>query len=279
MRFGANTLIWTAGFDRENLPLLAQIKENGFDLVEIARFDWTGYPAAEIRRELEKLDLGVTYCTAFGSKDKSLVHEDAALRSATVDFMKQAIDNTAATGGSVLCGPFHSPVGFLPGRRRTADEWKWEVESLSVLGEYAARAGVTLAVEPLNRFESYFLNTAADAARLCDEVNHPNVGVLYDTFHAHIEEKNQGDAIRAVGRRHLKHVHSCECDRGTPGSGQVNWPSVFTALRELNYDGALVIESFGYAIKELAAAACIWRDLAASPDVIAWEGVKFLRSR
>ena len=278
MRFGANTLIWTAGFDRENLPLLAQIKENGFDLVEIARFDWTGYPATEIRRELEKLDLGVTYCTAFGSKDRSLVHEDAALRRATVAFMKQAIDNTAATGGSVLCGPFHSPVGTLPGRRRTADEWKWEVESLAELGEYAAGVGVTLAVEPLNRFESYFLNTAADAARLCDEVNHPNVGVLYDTFHAHIEEKNQGDAIRAVGR-HLKHVHSCECDRGTPGSGQVNWNSVFAALRELHYDGALVIESFGYAIKELAAAACIWRDLAASPDVIAWDGVKFLKSR
>jgi D-psicose/D-tagatose/L-ribulose 3-epimerase len=277
MRIGANTLIWTAGFSREHIPLLAQIKEHGFDLVELARFDWTDYPATEIRRELERLDLGVSYCTAFGSKERSLVHEDAAGRRAGIDFMKQAIDNTAATGGTMLAGPFHSPVGFLPGRRRTGEEWKWEVEALHALGEYALKANVTLAVEPLNRFESYFLNTAADAARLCDEVNHPNVGILYDTFHAHIEEKDQGDAIRAAAR-HLKHFHSCENDRGTPGSGQVAWPKVFAALRDANYRGALVIESFGYAIKELAAAACIWRDLAASPDRIAWDGIGFLRA-
>jgi D-psicose/D-tagatose/L-ribulose 3-epimerase len=107
-------------------------------------------------------------------------------------------------------------------------------------------------------------------------VNHPNVGILFDTFHAHIEEKDQGEAIRSAGR-HLKHVHACENDRGTPGSGQVNWSVVFAALRDINYQGALVIESFGYAIKELAAAACIWRDLAASPADIAWDGVAFLR--
>ena len=146
-----------------------------------------------------------------------------------------------------------------------------------MLGEYALAAQVTLAVEPLNRFETYFLNTAADGARLCADVNHPNVGLLYDTFHAHIEEKDQGNAIRTVGH-HLKHFHSCENDRGTPGSGQVDWPSVFTALRDVNYQGALVIESFGYAIKELAAAACIWRDLARAPDSIAWDGIGFLRA-
>lgn len=276
MRIGANTLIWTAAFGREHLPLLAEIKEHGFDLVEIARFDWIDYPATEIRRELEKLDLGVSYCTAFGSREKSLVHEDAAARRAGIDFMKQAIDNVTATGGQVLAGPFHSPVGFLPGRRRTDDEWKWEIEALAELGDHAKKVDVVLAVEPLNRFETYFLNTAADGARLCAEVNHPNVGLLYDTFHAHIEEKDQAAAIRTAGR-HIRHFHSCENDRGTPGSGQVDWPAVFPALREIGYDGALVIESFGYAIKELAAAACIWRDLAASPSEIAWDGIGFLR--
>lgn len=278
MRIGANTLIWTAAFGREHIPLLAQIKEHGFDLVEIARFDWTDYPAREIRRELEKLGLGVSYCTAFGSRERSLVHEDSAARRSGIEFMKQAIDNTAATGGHILAGPFHSPVGFLPGRRRTSDEWKWEIEALGELGEYAKKAEVTLAVEPLNRFESYFLNTAADGARLCAEVNHPNVGLLYDTFHAHIEEKDQGEAIRAAGP-YIKHFHSCENDRGTPGSGQVHWQRVFRALHDIGYDGALVIESFGYAIKELAAAACIWRDLAASPSTIAWEGIGFLRAQ
>ena len=276
MKIGVNTFIWTASFEKEHIPLLAPIREHGFDTVELTRFDWADYPATEIRRELEKLGLGVSYCTAFGGKERSMVSDDAGVRKATREFMKQAVESVASVGCRMLAGPFHSPVGYLPGRRRTDDEWKWEVEGLREIGEHAARFGVTLGVEPLNRFESYFLNTAADAARLCDEVNHPNVGILYDTFHANIEEKNQRDAIRTVAR-HLVHFHSCENDRGTPGSGHVEWNDVFATLREVNYQGALVIESFGFAIKEISAAACIWRDLASSPEEIAWEGGKFLR--
>ena len=135
-----------------------------------------------------------------------------------------------------------------------------------------------IAARVIKKHRGLFANQSFEPdRRVCNEVNHPNIGVLYDTFHAHIEEKDQGHAIRTVGH-HLKHFHSCENDRGTPGSGQVDWPTVFTALRDVNYQGALVIESFGYAIKELAAAACIWRDLAASPDRIAWDGIRFLRS-
>jgi len=277
MKFGVNTFLWTASFEREHIPLLAPIREHGFDAVELTRFSWDNFPAAEIRRETEKLGLGVTYCTAFGGRERSLVSDDPAVRAATIAYMKDAIESVASAGCHVLAGPFHSPVGYLPGRRRNDDEWKWEVEALRQLGEFAAGFDVTLGVEPLNRFESYFLNTAADAARLCDEVNHPRVGVLYDTFHANIEEKSQYDAIRAVAR-HLVHVHSCENDRGTPGSGHVEWNDVFRALREVNYSGHLVIESFGFAIKEISAAACIWRDLAASPEAIAWDGLKFLKS-
>lgn len=278
MKFGINTFIWTASFEKEHLPLLAPIKEHGFDVVELTRFEWDHFPATEIRRELERLDLGVTFCTAFGSRDLSLVSDDAAVRGAALTFMKRAIEGVAEIGCHILAGPFHSPVGYLPGRRRTADEWAREVDALRELGEVAARCNVKLGVEPLNRFESYFLNTAADAARLCDEVAHPNIGILYDTFHANIEEKDQYRAIKTVAR-HLVHVHSCENDRGTPGSGHVEWDKVFDALREIHYQGAVVIESFGFAIKEIAAAACIWRDLAASPEAIAWDGLKFLRAQ
>lgn len=278
MQIGANTLIWTAGFDREHLPLLGEIKSHGFDIVELARFDWAGFPAAEVRRELDAQGLGVTVCTALTGTERSLIHDDAAVRQRTLDFLKQSVDATVAVGGTMLVGPFCSPVGYLPGRRRTADEWQRCVDGLRAAGEYAATAGVHLAVEPLNRFETFFLNTAADAAKLCDAVDHPHVGVLYDTFHAHIEEKNQGSAIRALGS-HLKHVHSCENDRGTPGSGQVDWPAVFAALHDVAYRGPLVIESFGYAIPELAAATCIWRDLAFTPAQIAWDGLKFLRTQ
>ena len=150
------------------------------------------------------------------------------------------------------------------------------MECYQSLGPVLARHGVTIAIEPLNRFETYFLNTAADAVALCDQINHPNVGILFDTFHANIEEKNIGQAYRTVGR-HLKHVHTCENDRGIPGSGHVEWQEVFQALRDIRYDGWLTIESFGFSLGELSAAASIWRDIAPTPESIAFEGVKFLK--
>ena len=144
------------------------------------------------------------------------------------------------------------------------------------MGETLTANGMVLAIEPLNRFETYFLNTAADAARLCDQIDHPNIGILFDTFHANIEEKDIAAGIRTVGR-HLRHVHTCENDRGIPGSGHVEWSGVFQALRDLRYDGWLTIESFGFNIGDISAAAAIWRDIEKTPESIAFEGVKFLK--
>lgn len=276
MRFGVNTLIWTAGFNQSNLDLLPRIKEYGFDGVEIARFDWTGFPAAEIRRAAASHGLECIACSALVG-NMSLITEDAAVRRSSLEFMEQAIRSAAEMGSSLLVGPYCSAVGYLAGRRRTKDEWKRAVEGLQSLGTVLDEHGVTLALEPLNRFETYFLNTVSDAVRLCGEINHPRIGVLFDTFHANIEEKDVGVACRTLGP-HLKHVHCCENDRGTPGTGHAGWSGLFPALQALNYNGWLVIESFGFAIKEIASAACIWRDLAGSPDEIAREGVKFLRA-
>jgi D-psicose/D-tagatose/L-ribulose 3-epimerase len=150
------------------------------------------------------------------------------------------------------------------------------VDCYQSLGPVLQQYGVTIAIEPLNRFETYFLNTAQDAAALCDQIGHPNVGVLFDTFHANIEEKDIAQGYRTVGR-HLRHVHTCENDRGIPGTGHVEWKPVFQALRDLKYDGWLTIESFGFALGELSAAASIWRDIAPTPESIAYEGVKFLK--
>jgi D-psicose/D-tagatose/L-ribulose 3-epimerase len=175
-------------------------------------------------------------------------------------------------------GPFCAPVGQLLGRRRTEDEWKRAVEGLESLGDTLEACDVTLTVEPLNRFETYFLNTAADGARLADDVAHPKVGIAFDTFHGNIEEKNLGDAVRTLGGR-LKHVHACENDRGIPGSGHIEWREVAGSLREIGYNGWVVIESFGSNIPEIAAAACIWRDLAPSSEAIAADGLRFLKSQ
>ena len=277
MKFGVNTFIWTANFDRSNLPLLPKIKEHGFDGVEVPLFRAAEFAAADIRKGLEANGLECTVCSILPGK-LSLISEDAAVRAATVTHLKDVAKAVAEVGAKIVAGPLYSPVGYLTGKRRTADEWKWAVEGYQAIGPTLEQYGVTVAIEPLNRFETYFLNTAADAAALMSEVGHPNIGVLFDTFHANIEEKSIADGYRTVGK-YLKHVHTCENDRGIPGSGHVEWDEVFTALREMRYDGWLTIESFGFALGELSAAASIWRDIAPSPESIAFEGVKFLKSK
>lgn len=275
MKFGVNTFLWTAAFDASHLGLLSTIQRAGFDGVEIARLHFDDFPAAPIRRAIEDDGLGCTVCSAL-TGDLSLITEDAPARSKTLDFLHRAIEATSALGAAVLAGPFCSPVGFLPGRRRTGDEWKRAADGLRELGPALDAANVTLAVEPLNRFETFFLNTAADGRALCEEIGHPRIGLLFDTFHANIEEKSISAALAACGPR-LKHVHSCENDRGAPGSGHIEWDEVFAGIGELGYDEWLVIESFGSRIPDLAAATCIWRDLAATPEELASDGLKFLK--
>lgn len=275
MKLGANSLIWTARFDEEHLPLLDEIKAHGFDGIEIARFDFDGFPAAKIRQAAADLELKIVFLSAF-TGDLTLASDDASIRRKSADHLRAACDATVALGADTLVGPFTTAVGYLPGRRRTQDEWARVVEALqSVAGHFEA-SGVRMAVEALNRFETYFLNTTADSIALCEAVASPNVGVLFDTFHANTEEKSVPAALASCGK-HLFHVHTCENDRGTPGTGHVDWEGVASQLQRLDYQGWCVIESFGFNIKEISAAACIWRDLAASPASIAWEGGQFLR--
>jgi D-psicose/D-tagatose/L-ribulose 3-epimerase len=275
MKFGINTLLWTAAFDASHLPLLPKFKAMGFDGVEIARFGFDGFPAAQIKRAASDEGLEIVFLSAL-TGDLSLISNDAAVRSRTGDFLKRGIEVAAEMGSPVFPGPFCAPVGQLVGRRRTADEWKRAVEGLQSLGPVLQAHSVRLAVEPLNRFETFFLNTQEDAARLCREVGDSHVGVLFDTFHANIEEKSVPAALSGLGS-HLAHVHACENDRGAPGSGHVEWAGVFTSLKAAKYNGWAVIESFGSHLPEISAAACIWRDLAASSDELAEQGLRFLR--
>jgi D-psicose/D-tagatose/L-ribulose 3-epimerase len=275
MKFGINAFLWTGHFGSADFALLPQIREHGFDGVEVALFRPSQFEAAAIRRAVEANQLECTVCGVL-PKGLSLVDSDPAIRQRTRAHLSDCIQATAEAGAHVIAGPLYAPVGYLPGRRRTADEWKWVVEAYQELGPVLARHRVSVAIEPLNRFETYFLNTTADGVALCEQIDNSHVGILWDTFHANIEEKSLGNALRMAGP-HLKHVHTCENDRGIPGTGHVDWAAVFRALQEVQYDGWLTIESFGFTIGELSAAASIWRDPAASPDEIAWEGIKFLK--
>jgi len=275
MRFGVNTMIWAAEFGPAQFSLLPPIKAAGFDGIEVPLLHPETFAAAAVRRACAEHGLACTATTVL-TGGLSLISGDAAIRHKAGALLREIIAATAEAGAEILAGPVYSPVGYLPGRRRTADEWTWAVEGLQALGDTLDQYQVTLAIEPLNRFETYFLNTAQDAAALAAAINHPRIGILFDTFHANIEEKDIAAGYRTVGPW-LKHVHTCENDRGTPGSGHVAWPAVFQALRELHYDGWLTIESFGSALPELSAAAAIWRDIEPNAERIAFDGIQFLK--
>jgi len=278
MKIGVNTYIWSEDFTAAQVSLLDAIKAHGFDGVEFPIFRPTRFETAPIRKACEALDL-IPSTVASLLPDLSFISEDADVRRRTIAHVRDAIKVTADLGARQFAGPLYAPVGYLPGRRRTADEWSRAIDGYRELGETLDANDVTLAIEPLNRFETFFLNTAADGVALAEAVGHPRIGLLFDTFHANIEEKQPGDAIRAAGR-HIKHVHTCENDRGTPGSGHVAWSDVFAALRDIGYDGWLTIESFGFALGDLSAAAAIWRDIEpAGPESIAWDGITFLRQQ
>jgi len=273
MRFGVNTLIWSAAVDR-SIPFEA-IKAAGADGVEVPVFDASTLDVGFLKKMLADQALACTFCSV-NPAGKNPISEDASVRSATLEHWKKLIDAAAEAGAELIAGPTYSPVGYLPGRRRNRDEWKWGVDFHQRLDPLLAGASVRMAVEPINRFETYFFNTAADAVKFVEEIGSPRIGILLDTFHANIEEKNVPDAYRLCGKW-LRHVHTCENDRGIPGSGHVDWRGVFQALRDIGYDGWLTIESFNGTIAELAAATAIWRDLAPSQDDIAFRGTAFLK--
>jgi len=277
MKYGMNLLLWTAAADESIFPLLEQIKGWGYDGVELPIFDMTLENFQKVGAKLNELSLettAVTVCTA----DENPVSPDAAKRDAGLARLKSAIDCCAAAGATHLCGPIHSALGEFTGQGRTDDEWKWGQEVLAKAADHAQSQNVTLVVEYLNRFECYFLNCAEDTARFCREVNHPNLKMMYDTFHANIEEKSPVGAIKACADQ-LVHVHISENDRSTPGEGGVNWDASFAGLKEIGYDGWLMIEAFGLALPDLAAATKIWRRMFPTEEHLATEGLKFMKSR
>jgi len=275
MKFGLNTLLYSAQFTADDLPLVDKVAALGYDGVEIPFIDLDSLDAAATRRALEAAGLGATACAVL-VPGTSLISDEPAERAAGVERLRRCVALAAEMGAEAVAGPLYAPVGQLAGRGRTEEEWKRAVEGLRAAAEAAAEAGIFLAIEPLNRFETYFLNTAADALRLVEEVGHPALKVQVDTFHAHIEENDTAAAIRMLGDR-LGHFHASESNRGTPGTGQVHWDAALGALRESGYDGWVTIESFATGIVDLCRAACIWRPIYESADQLARQGLAFLR--
>jgi D-psicose/D-tagatose/L-ribulose 3-epimerase len=275
MKFGMNMLLWTSDVTEEHFPILDDLKAWGYDGVELPVFEMQLDKFKKVGAKLDSLKLGrtaVTVCTT----DANPISSDASIRAAGLARLKMAIDMCAAAGVTHLCGPIHSALGDFTGQGATADEWKYGKEILAQAADHAKANNVMLVCEYLNRFECYFLNCASDCARFCREVNHPNLKMMYDTFHAGIEEKNIVTAIKGCADQ-MVHFHISENDRSTPGEGNVDWPTTFRTLKEVKYDGWLMVEAFGLALPALAAATKIWRKMFPTEAYLAQHALAFMK--
>lgn len=278
MKTGMNLLLWTDHVTEAHDALLDQIKAIGFDAVEVPIFDTSDLaPYERLGKRLRSLGLGATAVTVM-TPDTNPISPDPAIRDAAVAHLDRVMECGQAFGCEILCGPVHSAIGVFSGQGPTDDEFQAGVETLRRVGEKAQARGIRIAVEYLNRFEIYFLTTAAQAARFIRAVDHPSVKMMYDSFHAHIEEKDQAQAIASCAAETI-HVHISENDRGIPGTGQVHWDGVFSGLKQTGYDGYLTIEAFGLALPALAAATKVWRKLFPDEMSVCRDGLAFMKRR
>jgi len=278
MQFGASTFIWVSPFSNDKIDFLVEkVKNFGFDLIELCIEDPAIINPQKVREATQKASIGAIACGAFGP-DRDISSEDVGIQENGINYIKTCIDYAAAMGSPVVVGPMYSATGkarlLSPGEKE--DQWNLGVKNLKIVADYAQEKNIKLAVEPLNRFETDFINTVEQGLELIERIDYDNVGLLLDTFHMNIEEKNSASAICAAGEK-LFHFHACSNDRGTPGTGQINWEAISSAIKNIGYDGPLVIESFTPEIKEIAKAVSFWRPIVKDQDLLAKEGLEFLK--
>ena len=278
MNIGMNLLLWTDHVIERHDELLEHIKEIGFDAVEVPIFDTSDIgPYERLGRRLRALDLRATAVTVMTMETNPIAIEPH-IRDKAVEHLDRVMECGQAFGAEILCGPVHSAIGVFSGEAPTEEEFQRGVDTLKRVGEKAETRGIMIAVEYLNRFENFFLTTAAQTSRFVQAVDHPSIRMMYDSFHAHIEEKSQIEAVLSCANETI-HVHISENDRGTPGTGQVDWEGVFTGLKESGYDGFLTIEAFGRSLPALAAATKVWRDLFPDALGLCRDGYEFIKSQ
>jgi len=276
-KFGVDSLIWTEEFTEKDLPLIDKAKKLGFDVIDINISHPERFPTKAVKARVK--EVGIEAVTTFGlSDDANIILPDLKIRKKGVETIKKVVDINNDLSSKIMGGVFYATWGYLSGKPRTENEWKWSVECMREAALYAKKqSDLILGMEVLNRFESHFLNIADDAVRYCKEVGTGNVKVHLDTFHMIREETSFKEAVEACGKDYLGYVHVCENNRGIPGTGLVPWKEFFTALKKIGYTGPLSIESFDPGFTELNRLCCIWRKFAETGEELAVKGLKNLK--
>ncbi len=277
MKFSINTVLFVSPFTNQNTSLFRQFKKWGFDAVELLIEDPAHIDPVLVKAELDKCGLRCGSVCAAMNAERDLRGSQKS-QATGVKYLRTLLDQMQILDCPTLGGPLYSYVGRA--EAVAPDEYKrqWQavVKNLKSVTQSAEALGKLVCIEPLNRFETDFINTFDQGLKMIRAVKSPALKLHLDTFHANIEEKYQADAIRRAGK-HLGHIHACGSDRGTPGNDHTDWQGISQALKEINYQGDVVIESVTLDVPRIARSAAIWRRMEKTRNEIATDGLKFLK--
>ena len=272
-KLGVDSFIWAEVFEEKDLWIIPKAKELGFEVVDLAIAYPDRFPLDAVLKEKKKTGIEIVTTTTL-QNDGNLISPDPAVRKNGVRLLKKLVDINNALGSKILGGVNYAAWGYLTKKPRTNQEWDWSVTAMTEVAKYAKETGnCTICFEPVNRFETHFLNIAKDAVQYCKDIGTGNVKVHLDCFHMNIEEFSFASAIRDCGKEYLGYFHACENNRGIPGTGHVPWKEIFTTCKEIGYFGPFVIESFDPRYEELAGNCAIWRWFAPTGEALAIEGL------
>ena len=276
-KFGVDSLIWTEEFTEKDLPLIEKTKKLGFEVMDINVSHPERFPVKAVKNRIK--EVGIEVVTTIGlPADSNPISTKPEVRRHAVETLKLMVDINNEIGSKILGGVLYAAWGYLSGRCRTDEEWAWSIEAMrEVCGYSKSKSDLVLAIEPVNRFETHFINIAEDAVRYCKEVGTDNIKVHLDSFHMIREELGFAKAVQTCGKEYLGYVHVCENNRGIPGIGQVPWKEFFIALKQVGYSGPLTIESFDPNFEELNRLCAIWRKFADTGEELAIKGLQNLK--
>lgn len=276
-KYGVHSMLWTEFFEEKDLHLIEKLKSMGFDTIDIAIPDPDTFPAKLVKEKAKEVGLDlITSCDL--SDNTNIINPDPEIRKNGVEILKKFIDVNIELDCKILGGATYAAWGYITGKPRTKDEWNWSIEALRKAALYAKnKSDLVIAVEPMNRFETHFLNITEDAVKYCKDVGTGNVKILLDTFHMIREELNFKEAIEICGREFLAYIHVGENNRGIPGTGLVPWREFFTTIKKIGFDGSLVIESFDPSFEKFNALCAIWRKFADTGEELAIQGLRNLK--
>jgi D-psicose/D-tagatose/L-ribulose 3-epimerase len=273
MKLGIHAYAWCSQWSNETLGLIDRIKSLGLDFIEIPLMCLETCDSAAIKGRLKSAGLDVCTSTVLLG-DTDITSDEAAIRKKGIEYLKACVRATHDMGAANFSGVIYSQHVKPALRRPTEQAWRYSADGLREVAKFARDLGVRIGLEPVNRYETYLVNTCQQAIKLRDMIGMDNVKIHLDTYHMNIEEKSFYEATRLAGKD-LIHYHLCENDRGIPGTGLVDWDGIFKALGEMNYQGYAALESFVDCTDNMNT--WVWRQLAPDGDTLVREGLAFIR--